>query len=513
MPSDSGQTTSLWMATANVPTYPPLAEDVQADVCVIGAGIAGLTAAYLLTLEGEQVIVLDDGPVGGGETGRTTAHLAPALDDRYANIERLHGRDGARLAAESHRAAVDHIEQIVDREGIECDFARLDGYLFLAPGQDEDLLASELEAARRAGLPGVYLVARAPLSSYDTGPALRFPDQAQFHPLRYLSGLAQAAERAGGLIFTGSHVSAIEPGRRCTVTTATGRRVKSKAVVVATNSPISDHVVTHIKQAPYRTFVVGARVRRDTIPGALYWDTGDPYHYVRLQPGDAGEEHDILLVGGEDHKTGQKDDAGERFEALERWTRERFPMVRDIAYRWSGQVMEPVDYLGLIGRNPGNQENVYIITGDSGNGMTNGTIGGILCTDLIMRRESPWETLYDPSRITLGVAAVKEFARENLNVAVQYTDWIRPGEVGDPGEIQPGTGAILRRGARKVAVYRDELGRVHERSAVCTHLGCIVDWNTAEKSWDCPCHGSRFDPHGKVLNGPAIAELGPADGD
>ena len=512
MPRDSGQTTTPWMAAAGVPTYPPLAEDVQVEVCVVGAGIAGLTAAYLLTLEGQQVVVLDDGPVGGGETGRTTAHLAPALDDRYFNIERLHGREGARLAAESHRAAVDYIEEIAAREEIDCDFERLDGFLFLAPGESSETLAAELEAAHRAGLSDVRRVERAPIPSFDTGPALRFPRQAQFHPLRYVAGLARAVERGGGQIFTGSHVSKIESGRRCTIATKSRHKVRAKAVVVATNSPISDYVVTHVKQAAYRTFVIGARIQRGAVPKGLYWDTADPYHYVRLHAG-RSEDHDLLIVGGEDHKTGQKDDAHSRFRALETWTRERFPVVQGIDYRWSGQVMEPVDYMGLIGRNPGDQENVYIVTGDSGHGMTHGTIGGMLCTELIMGRQHPWEKLYDPSRITIGVASVKEFARQNLNVAIQYTDWVRPGEVGGIGDVPPGTGAILRRGLKKVAIYRDAHGRVHERSAVCTHLGCIVDWNSTEKSWDCPCHGSRFDPFGKVLNGPAITELGPAAGD
>jgi len=510
MHSGSGHTTSVWMATADVPHHPPLADDAEADVCVVGAGIAGLTTAYHLAREGRRVLVLDDGPIGGGETSRTTAHLSFALDDRYHQLERVHGADGARLAADSHIAAVDRIERLVADEGIECDFERLDGYLFLAEGHELERLQHELEAARRAGVPGVDLGARAPLVSFDTGPVLRFPRQAQFHPLRYLAGVARAFVERGGRIHSGTHASEIEGGTRGIVRTAEGRTVNAGAVVVATNSPISDYVVTHAKQAPYRTFVVAGRVRSGSVPTALYWDTGDPYHYVRLhhvrRDHDA-EGHDVLIVGGEDHKTGQKDDAAERFRRLESWARERFPMLEAIEHRWSGQVLEPADHLAFIGRQPGDARNVYLATGDSGHGMTHGTIAGILLTALIAGHDHPWAKLYDPSRLSLGPSAVRELARENLNVAVQYADWVTRGEVKSVDDVAPGTGAVIRRGRTKIAAYRDAEGVLHERSAVCTHLRCIVDWNSAERSWDCPCHGSRFDPYGNVLNGPAISPL------
>ena len=508
MQSDSGRTTSVWMESVDVPEFAPLREDVEGDACVVGAGIAGITTAYLLARAGKRVVVLDDGPIGGGESGRTTAHLSNALDDRYYELEKIHGQDGARLAAESHTAAINRIELIVRHEGIACDFERLDGYLFTPPGQSAEELDRELEAAHRAGLVDVERVRRAPIESFDTGPCLRFPRQGQFHVLKYLSGLSRAIVRDGGRIYTGAHVEDIEGRpRRPRVKTSDGRTVTADAVVVATNSPVSDYVVLHTKQAPYRTYVIGARVPSGSVPVALYWDTPDPYHYVRLQRGDASDGGDLLIVGGEDHKTGQKDDAEERFRCLEAWTRERFPMARAIEYRWSGQVMEPVDRLAFIGADPNDQPNLYIATGDSGHGMTHGTIAGILLTDCILGRENPWAKLYDPKRITLDPRVAVEFAKENLNVAAQYRDYITPGEVRSVDDIAAGTGAVMRRGTRKVAVYRDERGAVHERSAVCTHLKCIVDWNSAERTWDCPCHGSRFDPYGKVVNGPAITDL------
>lgn len=503
MRTETCETASVWAATATMPPQPELTEDVDADVCIVGAGIAGLTTAYLLARAGKKVVVLDDGPIAGGQTQRTTAHLSNAIDDRYFEIERLHGPEGARLAAESHTAAIERIGTIARAENIDCDFERLDGFLFLPPGESEELLDRELAAAHRARLTEVEKLPRAPLESFDTGPCLRFPRQGQFHPLKYLIGLAQAIHRDGGRIFTRAHAASIEGGKPARIRTAAGATVTAGNVVVATNTPVNDLVAIHTKQAPYLSYAIGAAVPRGSVAKGLYWDTLDPYHYVRLQRLDADSE--VLIVGGEDHKTGQAHDQEERYGRLEAWARERFPMLTEVRFHWSGQVMETIDGLAFIGRNPQDEPNVYIATGDSGMGITHGTIAGILLTDLILGRPNPWAGLYDPSRKTLRAAG--EFAKENLNVARQYADWLTPGDVGSPEEVAAGHGAVLRRGLTKVAIYRDEHGKVHELTAVCPHLGCIVDWNDAEKTWDCPCHGSRFDRLGKVLNGPANSDL------
>jgi glycine/D-amino acid oxidase-like deaminating enzyme/nitrite reductase/ring-hydroxylating ferredoxin subunit len=503
-------TKSIWMDTAEIPLETPLTERITTDVCVVGAGIAGMTTAYLLAREGKSVVVLDDGPIGGGMTGRTTAHLVNALDDRYFELERLHGEEGARLAAESHTAAVNAVEAIVKLEGIKCEFERLDGYLFVPPREPKNILDDELKATHRAGLTEIEKVERVPWDSYDTGPALRFPNQAQFHPLKYLAGLAQAIKQKGGRIYTGTHAKEIEGGKKARVETTGRGVVTADAVVVATNTPVNDLIAIHTKQAAYQTYVIGARIPRGSVTRALYWDTPDPYHYIRIETvGKGAAAYDVLIVGGEDHKTGQEDDASKRFGALERWTRHRFPMVEGIEYRWSGEVMEPVDGLAFIGRNPTDSDNVFIATGDSGNGMTHGTIAGILLTDLIMGRKNDWESIYDPARIT--VRALPEFAKENLNVAIQYTDLVVAGDVQSVDEIKPNAGAVISRGLKKVAVYRDPEGTIHERSAVCRHLGCIVNWNSLEKSWDCPCHGSRYDALGHVIQGPANSDLAQAD--
>lgn len=514
MESDSGRTTSVWMATSDEPgSAGPLNADARADVCVVGAGIAGLTVAYLLAREGRDVIVLEDGPVAGGETGRTTAHLSNALDDRYYELERLHGERGARIAAESHTAAVDLIEQIVADEKIDCDFGRLDGYLFVAPGRSTEELGHELRAAHRAGLTEVEYVERLPYDAYNFGAALRFPYQGQFHILKYMKGLADAFTRRGGRLHTRTHAEHIEGGRESHVKTSDGFKVTAGQIVVATNTPVNDRIAIHTKQAPYRTYVVGARVPTGAVPRILMWDTEDPYHYVRIQAVKTDEgkpAHDVLIVGGEDHKTGQAEDFEERWRRLEEWTRERFPAVESFEYRWSGQVMETVDGIAYIGRNPLDSDNVFIATGDSGQGMTHGTIAGRLLTDLILGRDNAWSTLYDPTRISLRAGG--EYAKENLNVAAQFVDYLTGGEVDSVDEIASGSGAILRRGLSKIAAYRDDSGALHECSAVCPHLGCIVEFNDAEKTWDCPCHGSRFAAaDGHVVNGPAITGLADAE--
>jgi glycine/D-amino acid oxidase-like deaminating enzyme/nitrite reductase/ring-hydroxylating ferredoxin subunit len=499
-PKDGGVSTSLWHATAELPDHHVLRQNVSCDVCIVGAGIAGLTTAYLLAKQGRSVIVVDDGPVGGGETGRTTAHLASYIDDQYGEIEKLHGLENARIAYDSQARAIDTIERIVREENIDCDFERLDGYLFLPPGEDIKTIDDEVEACKRVGIPHERVQA-APFPTYPTGPAIRFPNQGQFHPLKYLRGLEEAIVRMNGRIYTGTHCQGFAGGSPSKVTTAGGITIECGAIVMATNTPVNDWVVMHTKQYAYRTYAIGFAVPENPMPKALYWDTLDPYHYIRFHQDDNGDW--IMIVGGEDHKTGQEHDENERWSCLEQWTREHFPFAGEASYRWSGQVLEPDDHLTYAGKNPMDAENVYIITGDSGMGMTNMTCGAMICSDLILERENPWAKLYDPSRKTL----TREFLKENVNFVTQYKDWFTGGDVSSPEQIPNGEGAVIRQGLMKVAVYKTESGQVHTCSAVCPHLGCIVDWNRVEKTWDCPCHGSRFDAHGRVLNGPALTGL------
>ncbi len=495
---------------AGLPAFPPLSVDTTASVCVIGAGIAGLTTAYFLAKEGTSVVVLDDGLVGGGETGLTTAHLVNALDRRWSELSGLHSPQRLHEAAASHTAAISMIERIVQDEKIDCEFLRLPGYLFAAPGHSKDLILEEVKAAQEAGIGLVCQVERAPLTSFDTGPAARFPEQAQIHALRYLGGLARAVERLGGRIYTNAHVIEVDEEsekNRVVVKIERGIRVRADQVVMATNTPFLPEISVHLKQASYRTYAVAMPVPKDSVYPALYWDTEDPFHYVRLTNLDGADGPEpLLIVGGEDHKTGAHEDNSHRYERLEAWARERFPMAGPVVHRWSGQVMMTADGLAYIGRLK-KESRVFIVTGDCGNGMTHGTIAGFIINDLIVGRPSVWAETYDPTRVNLSPGAISDFVKENLNVAAHFTDWLSGGDIKRVEELPPGQGAIMRRGLHKLAVYRDPQGKVHERSATCPHLGCVVAWNQVEKTWDCPCHGARFECTGRVMHGPATTDL------
>ena len=502
--SISKEGVSLWSATSKESSILALDKNINADVCIVGAGIAGMTTAYLLAREGRSVVILDKSQIGSGETAHTTAHLSSVIDAGYREIEVLHGTKGAQLVAQSHTAAIAQIESIVTEETIDCDFERSDGYLCFPVRDSHKKFQEEWRAVKRAGL-HVRKLKQSPFD-LNFGPCLHFPQQAQFHPLKYLAGLARAIKRLDGRLFGGTEAKEIKGGKTVKIGTKAGAIVSAGAVVVATNTPINDWGKIYTKQEPYRTYVIGAFVPAGRIQRALYWDTEDPFHYVRLQRIHAnGKRQDLLIIGGEDHKTGQAEGIEGRFARLATWGRKHFPGIKEIAFRWSGQVMESMDYVAFIGRNPKDDPNVYIVTGDSGAGITHGTIAGILLRDLIVGRDNPWVTLYDPARKTL--LAANTFARENPKVADEYAHWLTPGEVSSVEEIKPGMGAVIRRGSSKFAVSRDDKGSLRVRSAVCSHLGCTVSWNSTEHTWDCPCHGSRFTPDGKLLNGPALGPL------
>ena len=493
---------SVWMPTA-FPQFPALQEKIETEVCVIGGGIAGLTTAYLLSREGKTVVLIDAAEIGKGETGRTTAHFFPP-DDRYFEIEDAFGADKARLVAESFQQATALVETIVKEEGINCEFERLNGYLFSLSPDGYANLDKEFEAARKAGVE-IYKKDQVPGLGFNTGLCLEFRNQAQFHPLKYLNGLVEAFRRKGGNIYTGTR--ALDISRRensLKVMTESGA-ISAQSVVVATNTPFNDRVVMHTKQAAYRTYVLGLRVPKGSVPRILLWDNGDPYYYVRLTTPDEKSEHEILVVGGADHKVGQDEHPEHRYDEIENWVRQHYPMAGPVDFKWSGQIMEPADGVGYMGRNPMDDENVYIITGDSGNGMTHCTAGAILVTDLIMGRDNSWLDLYDPSR--KAIHGVSRFLKELGNTVAQYADWVKGGDVDSPQQVPPGEGAILRKGEKRIAIYRDDDGIIHALSAACTHLGCVVSWNAAEKTWDCPCHGSRFSVNGRILHGPASKPL------
>lgn len=505
----SGSNLSHWTDSVEQPKHlSELRCDLETDVVIIGGGLAGVSVAYCLTRSGKKVVLVEDGFIGSGESGRTTAHLVTALDDRYYYLQRYFGEEKTRLIAQSHAAAIDFVERTVKAENIDCDFERLDGFLFRHPTDKEDSLKKEFDAARKAGLHVDEWEEVIP----GTGKSIRFPNQAQFHPLRYMLGLCGAIMNKGGQIYINTHASEISASG---IKTSSGYTVKASHVVVATNSPVSNKFAIHLKQYPYRTYVIGAKIKKDSLFKGLWWDTGDfemnpdipPYHFVRLAK--YNDEYDLLISGGEDHPnadtSNNKVPEEERYEALEEWTRRHFK-IEDVVYRWSGQVMEPMDGIAYIGKNPFDKDNVYIVTGDSGNGMTHCTIAGVLITDLINGKENPWEDVYKPSRFTFK--ASKPFFKELIGTLVSAIKK-------DKSHAEHVTLATLPNGearhmelhGEKCGVYRDDHGHLHVVSTTCTHVGCTVKWNNDEKSWDCPCHGSRFTYKGTVMNGPANKDL------
>jgi glycine/D-amino acid oxidase-like deaminating enzyme/nitrite reductase/ring-hydroxylating ferredoxin subunit len=487
------------------PSYDaPLVEDTAADVCVVGAGIAGLSVAYELTRQGARVTVLDHGDVGGGETGRTSAHLTNALDDRFYRLARLHGAGAARLAATSHAAAIDLIEHNAGELGIDCNFRRVDGFLFAGGDRPADELDRELEAAKLAGA-AVERVASAPLP-FATGPALRFADQARFHPLDYLDGIAGAILARGNAIHTGVHVLGIErkgAGAPLIVQLEGGGTLEARAVVDATNASITSMARLPLRQAAYRSYVVSFEIEPGSFGDALFWDTGDPYHYLRVVREDNRE---LLLVGGEDHRTGQERHPERRWNAIERWIRGRAPVGR-VVDTWSGQIMEPADGLAFVGKSP-DLDGVYVVSGDSGHGLTHAVIASVIIPELLAGHEHPWAALYEPQRSALR--GIGTMLREMVSSSVPYAGWLSGGDVGDIAEIPRGQGAVVRRGHHMIAAYRDERGGLHACSARCPHLSAVVRWNAAEQTWDCPAHGSRFDAVGRNLAPPAVGDLAPA---
>ena len=491
-------TTPLWLATRKAPTFQSLTRDLSVDVAIVGAGISGLTAAVLLSRAGLRVVVLEQGRVGDGETGHTTSHLTEAVDARYQTLIKDFGVEAAQLVSRSQRDAIERIESLASSSGVS--FERTPGYLYTERDADLDFLAKELDAARRAGS-AVEWVDDVPLP-FPTKGGVRWDAQGQIHASDYLFALAMEAGTRGVEIFDNARVTNVHEGEPCRVETQQ-HAVTANHVFVAANVPVNNRVFLHTKIAAYRSYAIAAEIEPGYLRG-LFWDTDDPYHYTRPQEADGKW---FLLVGGEDHRTGEESDTESRYESLLAYARERYP-TGPVKYRWSGQIIEPVDGLPFIGPNTGSSH-VFVATGYAGNGITYGTLAGMMFVDHVSGRANPYAALYDATRVK-PLAAAYDYVAENAlfpyhlvkdrltsaNADVQSLD-----------DLQAGEGGIFKGDEGKVAVYRDERGGLHGCSAVCTHLACDVAWNRAEKTWDCPCHGSRFSPDGRVINGPATADL------
>jgi glycine/D-amino acid oxidase-like deaminating enzyme/nitrite reductase/ring-hydroxylating ferredoxin subunit len=499
-----GKKTSLWLDTRETPVFSPLVGDTHVDVAVVGAGITGLTAARLLVEAGRTVAVLDQDRVGSGTTGWTTAHVTQVPDLWFREIESKFGRDGTRAFVASSRAALDRIAAWVEGDRIDCDYQRVPAYLYTESPDDVGELEKEARIAREAGM-SAELVREVPLP-FRVAAGVRFDGQARFHPVAYLAGLTRRILESGGKIYEQTRVMEVEEGEHgapCRVVTEGGGTVTASQVIFATHTPAGFSLL-HAELEPFRSYVVAVRLRDQLPPDALFFDTADPYNYTRLQPSGRG---DLLIVGGKDHPTGEETETEASYRELEAYVRERWN-VESVEYRWSAQFYEPPDGLPLIGEAL-SSDRVFVATGYSGIGMMFGTLGGMLLVDRILGRPNPWADLYRTTRLKplaggphlakLGLKTVKHFVQDRLTVP----------KVHDVSDVPLGEGQVVEVEGEKVAVYRGLEGVVHTVSPVCTHAGCYVHWNSGEKSWDCPCHGSRFTPDGRVIEGPAVKGLEP----
>lgn len=528
----SGATDSVWVHQqpfSSLPTFPALDHDIpDADICIVGAGIAGISTAYELVRRGRNVVMVEARDVLSGESGRTSGHLNNDLDDGYVELAKKHGESGAKVAAMSHAWARDHIGKVASELGIECEYRKLPAYNVSQyavgeEGHEDELkeLREEAEMQRKLGIESKFdetLTVRGWNGSINQRGGLVVANQATFHPTKYLAGvLAWLKTQPNFQCYTRTRVMSVDEkgtsalklgmgNERVIISTEGGHTITAAYAVEATCVPLQKlSIITELEF--YRTYCIAARVPRGSVEDCLLYDNAEMYKYVRLTACD--EKDDYLVVGGCDHKVGQEETLP-RFAELEKWTRERFPQAGAIDYKWSGQIFEPVDHLAFIGKNQG-CERVYVITGDSGDGLTHFTLAGRLVADEIEGKENEWAKTYSPKRVGSVLKSLPSLVTHDLQINAQYKRFLQS-DITDIEDLVPGTGGVLNPKTKKpMAVYKDEAGKVHTFSALCPHLKGVVCWNHAEKSFDCPVHGSRFSKEGVCVSGPAKANLSPGD--
>lgn len=490
-------TKPLWTKPSSLGHFAPLESDLHVDVAIVGGGITGLTCAVLLASAGKRVALLEARELGAGVSGHTTAHLTEAIDTRYHELESTFGRDGARLVRASSREAIEMIATLAAQH--ECGFERVSGYLFSEDAKGVEELDAERLAAERAGASVERSEGPLPLPLTVRG-ALRFADQAQIEPLAYLAALADRLKGSSqASIFEGVTVTDIERKPGLELRTDGGRQISADAVVFATHAYF-DKLTLTLNLAQYRSYALAAPATEP--PAGLFWDTADPYHYIR-RAREGGR--DYLVIGGGDHRTGEVPAGGPDapYRELEEYAA-RLGLKAE--RRWSAQVVESADGLPFIGR-PEPDLPLYIATGFAGNGMTFGTLSAMIISDAILGRKNPYSELYRPGRFK-PQAALGTAVSENLDTASHLiSGHVRPVSHEPLSDLPIGAGRIVKDRGERLAVYRDEQGKLHAVSAICTHMGCQVAFNAVERSWDCPCHGSRFDIDGCVLDGPATKPL------
>jgi glycine/D-amino acid oxidase-like deaminating enzyme/nitrite reductase/ring-hydroxylating ferredoxin subunit len=498
-----GKAASLWIDTTPETSFPSLAGDASVDVAVIGGGITGITAATLLKRTGRTVALVEWKRVIRGVTGYTTAKVTSSHSVIYKDLVERFDEETARAYGASQEAALAQIARFVEDEAIDCEFERTSNFLYAETDDDLETVQQEAETAARLGLPASF-VRETPLP-FPVAGAARFENQAAFHPRRYLLHFANQIPGEGSHVFEETRALRVREGDVCRVETDRGV-VSARAVVVATSLPFLDRGFFFARAHPYRSYVVCPRVDEANAPPGMYVSTERPSHTIRRSAYPGGT---VLVIAGEGHKAGQAGDSAERYRRLDEWARSRFA-VEATEYRWSTQDYYSVDKLPLIGRLTRRSRNVYVATGYRAWGMTNGTLAAMILSDLIAGRENEWAEIYDAKRIEPRAAAAM-FVKENLSAAkhLLLRRSVTTRKADEAAEIPAGGGAVVRVRGRNVAVYRDEDGALHAISPVCTHLGCVVGWNPAEKSWDCPCHGSRYSREGLVIQGPAVRDLEP----
>ena len=496
----SGKAVSLWVDTAPKTSYPAIAGDVEADVAIVGGGIAGLTCALMLKRAGVRVVVLEAAKVGTGVTGHTTGKVTSLQGLIYSELSKSLGRTGAQAYGEANQAAIEQVAALVESESIDCDFRRVANFTYAESEAELEEVTREAALAQELGLPGVY--DEGPPLPFPVRGAVRFDDQAQLHAAKYLVGLARAVDGDGSHVFEESRVTDVADGKQCRVSTDSGT-VTADAVVVATNFPILDRGLFFARCHPHRSYLIAVALEDDLLEGTFI-SAGEPLR--SLMP-HRDTDRELLLVGGEGHRASDRVDVSERYQRLEAWARERFPVV-SLDYRWSTQDAIPIDGVPYVGRMSPFSKNVYVATGFRKWGLSNGTVAATILADLILEKPNPWTPVFNSNRLR-PLAGGRRFISENVRAGARLVRGLVAPRSSAAPELEPGQGTVIERDGDKVAVHMDESGELHAVSAVCTHLGCTVDWNGEEKTWDCPCHGSRFDCKGAVVQGPATVDLEP----
>jgi glycine/D-amino acid oxidase-like deaminating enzyme/nitrite reductase/ring-hydroxylating ferredoxin subunit len=495
-----GRGGSLWVESTHETEFEPLSAPLRVDVAVVGAGITGITAALLLKRAGKSVALVDSKRILHGATGYTTAKVTASHGIAYSTIAKKFGHDGARTYARANQAALEFIVDLVATERIDCELERKANYVYAESPDERSQIEEEVDAACAAGLPA-RVVEETPLP-YPVECALRLDDQAQFHPRKYLLPLAEQVDGDGSRVLELTRALGLRGGGPVRLETDRGE-ITAGDVILASHLPFADRGLFFAKAHPARSYAIACRIEAAQDPDGMYINISSPTRSVRTARDERGP---LLLLGGEGHKPGAEPDTEARYAALEEFGRRHW-QASEFPYRWSTQDYMPVDGVPYVGRLTRRSDHVYAATGFKKWGMTNGTAAAILLADLVLGRPNPWAELFDSKRLK-PLASAPKFVKENASVARHFIgDRLDRGEAAEAEELRPGEGRMLRLAGHKTAAYRDEGGRLHTLSPVCTHLGCHVTWNPAERSWDCPCHGSRFDGDGTVIQGPATRDL------